>query len=584
MHTSAFSAANVPLLVAVALILGLSFALATWLRATEHGRGLLSRLSASDRGLGVAAIGLAIAYFLVYSFVCIQRYDKFLCGTWDLGIFASLFSNTLNGQFYRDFRGPFDHFQPAGIIYLGFYAVWRDARILLVLQSAAAAAAAWPLYLLVRQVSGRAAIASVVVIVYLLYPMLGGGTLHDFHILSLSPFFFFWMLLFMVRRRWGWYAAAMLLLMCVKETEALLVLCTGLYLLSRKEYAVGILTCAAALAWGFLAVYVLLPAITGEPFKHLARYQWVAANARGLTTPEGRTLALLYTLRVNAVILFFLAPMGFLALRNWRATLCLIVPMLIANFLAASLFQQVIYGHYGFTATSAGIGAAALATAGLGGTARQVQPTRWPLFLLLTAALCNLMLSYPAHVGNVFPSAFLEIDKSWNVLSVPVPIGHDRLQFYHLTTGERVLGAVGECFPKDAVIAAQNNIGYRFAAHYRVVDLSEHAPADYYLFSPMHDDHFTNQQTMKEVLAGLKKNPDMRPFLILTEPDSPLPELAFYASTARSIEFAENVRRAVTSHPDDPAYAAALIAVEQTMAMRANVRAPEAGPAEGTMR
>ena len=199
----------------------------------------------------------------------VQRYDKLLCGSWDLGIFTSLFNNTLERPLLHGLPRPLRPFPAAGAVYLAFYATLARCEALLVLQSAATAAAAWPPYVLVREVSGKAASRRPSRSPYLLYPFLGAGTLFDFHILSLSPFFFFWMLYFMVKRRWSWYAVSMLLLLWVKQSEAILVLGAGLYLLTRKEYIAGAITCAAAFAWGYLAMYVLSAGRTGQAVRTL---------------------------------------------------------------------------------------------------------------------------------------------------------------------------------------------------------------------------------------------------------------------------------------------------------------------------
>ena len=150
-----YHVANPALWASAAVIIAVGLMVTRGAAAARGGRGVLARFDGADTGLRRAMIALGVAYFLVYAYLSVQRYDKLLCGTWDLGIFASLFANALHGRFFVDWRGPFDHFQPTGAIYLALYALWHDVRFLLVLQSAAAAAAAWPLYLVAkRQAAG----------------------------------------------------------------------------------------------------------------------------------------------------------------------------------------------------------------------------------------------------------------------------------------------------------------------------------------------------------------------------------------------------------------------------------------------
>jgi len=255
-------ALNPPLLVAGALICGFAAVISLWIRGSYRGYGWLERLEGRRRGFIIALALLAGFYFLVNSWLSVHRYHKLLCGSWDLGIFESLLSNALEGRWFEDYRGPFDHFSPAVYLYLPFYALWREARLLLVLQSAALAAAAWPLYLFAREVTGRAVPAAVCGMVYLLYPLVGQGNLYDFHAVSLSPLFFFSMLALMRRGRWGWYWVFAVLLLSVKEGEAVLLFGAGLYLLSLREWRQGALSAGAAVAWVLLGtLQERLPAI-----------------------------------------------------------------------------------------------------------------------------------------------------------------------------------------------------------------------------------------------------------------------------------------------------------------------------------
>ena len=125
-----YMASNPPLIASVIVITALAMATVAWLKASYGGYGLLERTNQADKKFFRAMLALSLAYFLIYSFVSIHRYHKLLLWSWDLGIFESLMANALEGRFFVDFRGPFDHFSPAVVIYAPFYALWRDARSL----------------------------------------------------------------------------------------------------------------------------------------------------------------------------------------------------------------------------------------------------------------------------------------------------------------------------------------------------------------------------------------------------------------------------------------------------------------------
>jgi uncharacterized membrane protein len=562
-------AANAPYLAVAAGILLFAFVLTRSMHASACGQSFLERINRADRAFCGGAITLTIIYFVIYSYLSVQRYHKFLCGTWDLGIFESLFQNMLSGGGYRDYRGPFDHFQLAGVVFLPFYALWRDGRLLLVLQTAALAAAAWPLYLVAREVGGRAVMGVTVVIAYLLYPFLSSANLYDFHILCLSPFFFFWMLYWMVRRRWGLYALFTLLLLTVKESEAILVLGAGLYLLSRKEWRAGTLTVVGALLWGYLSIFVMLPAITGEPFRHMNRYQGLAGSVSwALSTHAGRWTAVAHALRLNVIVMALLVPMGFLAARRFWIAACVIGPMYAANMLSNVNFQNVLFGHYGITATSAALGAAALATGGMKGFSSGEKPSLWPAFILVVAALANVAFSYPADQRWAFPSAAFRPKTSLNVMSLPIPFTGERADFYRSAPDDSLLLAVRDCFPKDAVICAQNNAGYQIAGRYRLVDLGEGAQADYYILRPAYDDYFTDKKTIALLLVRLQGD-GVRCILRIDGSNGGLPEWAFYAKPDKAIEFYGNVAQALSKDPGGEELAHAVKAMNATMGLAA---------------
>jgi len=74
-----------------------------------------------------------------------------------------------------------DHFSPIFYLVVPFYALYPDAKTLLVLQSLALGIGAIPVYLLARSKTGSAPLAVVLSIVYLLYPALHGVNTFDFH-------------------------------------------------------------------------------------------------------------------------------------------------------------------------------------------------------------------------------------------------------------------------------------------------------------------------------------------------------------------------------------------------------------------
>ncbi len=483
---------NAPFMALGALALFVALIATLWLRASYRGYARLERMNRAEGGWKRALVAVAVVYFAVYSYVVVERWYKLLCGAWDLGIYWSLLDNALRGRFFVDYRGPFDHLSPLLAIYLPVYALWRDARLMLVLQVATLALAVWPLYLVVLEMSGRRAVAAAVGIAYLLYPFLGAGTIYDYSALSLTPVCFFSMLVFMLRRRWGWYWFFLAALFLVQESEGILSFGAGLFLMSRtgwtveaaksllrrrspgsppREWTIGAATVALSTAWFFLATFVLMPLVTGVPYRHLARYSGLGAVLYGVfANPMWPAIVGAYVSRVVAIFTYITLPMAFLPLRRWRAILYVFGPYFAVNIFSKEVLQNIFYGHYTLTLTAAIFGAAALATDRIRGFGKDERPSVLPIFLVITAVLSNLFFSWPANKRLLYPAVHLHIENTMNVLGAPIPVTPERRDFYRVDPPERFFVRARTFFPKGSTIATQNTLGYFFAVGYDLRD------------------------------------------------------------------------------------------------------------------
>lgn len=567
-------ALNLPLLGSAACVVALAGVVALWMKSSYRGYGALERLSERGGGFRAALIVLAVAYTIAYSWLSVHRYHKLMLGSWDLGIFGSLMSNALEGRLFVDYRGPFDHFSPAVYLYLPFWAIWRDGRVLLVLQTAVLALAAWPLYLLAKETSKSVLYGALAGILYLLYPLLGGGNLYDFHAVALSPLFFFSMLLSMRRGRWKWYWVFMVLLLSVKEGEAVLVFGAGLCLLFTGRRRTGALTMALAVAWTAGVLLVVMPWITGEPFRHFSRYDPAAAQAVPAAARAAQAVALL---------VYTLLPLSFLPARRWRGLLFLFLPAVAANFFASSAYQWVLFGHYGLTVASAALGAAALSMRP-GDRPGERDASALPVFALIAAVLCNILFSYPAHRRWTRHAEYFRIEDSWNVLSMPLPATPARGDFYRLEPHDIIFLAAKDYFPKGSRIAAQNNLGYFFAGTHKLADLNEGVEADFYLFD-MKKSHDAPADTRRALLERFSADPDVRCFLRLASGGGV--DFLFFAEGEAWIDFYEAALAAARAAPDDYTPRIIVSAVEDTLDLQAtyptvmrHIRRPEAAPAD----
>jgi len=549
-------ALNLPLLACGAIVFAFAGIVALWMKNSYRGYNALERLEKTGGGLRAAVVILALVYFGVYTWLSVHRYNKLMLGSWDLGIFASLLSNALDGRLFTDYRGPFDHFSPAVYLLAPLWAVWRDGRLLLVVETALLAAAAWPLYLLAKETSRSVLYAALAGILYLLYPLLGAGNLYDFHAVAFSPVFFFSMLLFMKRGRWRLYALFAVMLLLVKEGEAVLVFGTGLYLFLTGRRRRGALTMGLAAVWTAALLFIIMPAITGEPFRHFSRYDPAAAEAVPAAARAAQAVGLM---------IYTLLPISFLAARRWRPLVSLFIPAVAVNFFSASTYQWVLFGHYGLTVASAALGAAALSLPAAKDREDR-DPSALPVFALVAALLCNVLFSYPAHRRWAKPAEYLRMEDSFNVLSMPLPLTRQRCRFYRIEAHDAVFTTAVAYFPPNARIAAQNNLGYFFAGKQPLFDLSPQVEADFYLFD-MKKNYDIRAETYDALFERFRQDPDVICFMRLASRSGV--DFLFFCRGRAWVDFYENALADSRRSPEKIEAQVIVSAVEDTLGLPA---------------
>src|SRR5207253_752685 len=108
---------------------------------------------------GGVALGLAAAYFIVYSTLSVLRHESYHSFGFDLGLFDQVFWNTTQGRLLESTMSQAipvphsllgDHFSPVFLLFVPLYLVFPHPETLLVIQTLALALGAWPVYLLAR--------------------------------------------------------------------------------------------------------------------------------------------------------------------------------------------------------------------------------------------------------------------------------------------------------------------------------------------------------------------------------------------------------------------------------------------------
>ncbi|MBM4078081.1 MAG: DUF2079 domain-containing protein [Planctomycetes bacterium] len=222
------------------------------------------------------------AFAILFSAFAVRQFQSLFLGYGDTGLFAEALWNTTRGRllhtnYFDGFTNLLgDHWSPILLALVPLYWLAPRPETLLVLQSVALAAGAFPLYWLAKGVLGSARVALAVALAYLAYPALGHLTTSftgGFHPESLATpllLFAFWAL--QARRHVVFFVCLLLALSC-KETVASVVLMLGLFVWVRmgsRPLAVAVV--ALALVWFFGAIKLAIPYVSGKDYWPLATY------------------------------------------------------------------------------------------------------------------------------------------------------------------------------------------------------------------------------------------------------------------------------------------------------------------------
>ena len=288
---------------------------------------------------GRIALGLAAAYFIVYSALAVLRHESFHSFRFDLGLFDQVFWNTTQGRPFESTMSQAlpiphsllgDHFSPLLLVLVPFYFAFPHPETLLVLQTFALVLGAWPVYLLAR-LRLPPGYALVWVAVYFLFVPLAYINLYDFHevVLSVAPLGF--ALYFLERGRGGWFLFSLLVTFLVKEEMALVGAGFGLYaLMGKRDWKLGLGVLFGSLLAFAAVIQVAIPFFAeGRTYPYIKlRYAEVGGSPGGivttlLTDPLRIARALLETKKIYFAIAIFGPVLGLSAGAGWASVVLL---------------------------------------------------------------------------------------------------------------------------------------------------------------------------------------------------------------------------------------------------------------------
>jgi uncharacterized membrane protein len=318
------------------------------------------------------ALALAIAGYIVYvSLHTIANHRSLGTAAFDLGIHENLLWNTVHGDpFYSSLMGGHYlgvHTSVIVLLTAPVYALLPATETMLVLQTIALGAAAWPLFLLARRILGSEPQALVVALIWLTHPAVGGANFYDYHPVAFAPVILLTALVFWVDGRWRPCSVAIALLLTVKEEMAVVVALLGLATIAGGRRRAGIVLIAVGAAAYLVLQHLVIPHFAGGAHSYAWYYEEMIPAGEG---PRGLLTTVLvnplHALRLAATpdrLLFvfqMFAPLAFLTFATARGWL-LTSYGLAATLLASRPPLHQIGFQYALTLLALGFAGALLA-------------------------------------------------------------------------------------------------------------------------------------------------------------------------------------------------------------------------------
>lgn len=215
-----------------------------------------------------ASVLMAAAFAAVYGWLLWRKEAQYQTYAYDLGLFTQVAWNTLHGQPFATtllaFNYLADHLAPSLALAAPLFLLWPDARMLLLLQAMAVAAAGSGIFLATQRRTGDGRAALLIQLAYHVAPATAWVALDEFHpiVLALPALTFATALLW--RQRYGLAAGCAALALLSTEDAVAWVIPFGLLLIAVTRGRVrlwGALLSAGAFAWIAVYLFVVVPTL-----------------------------------------------------------------------------------------------------------------------------------------------------------------------------------------------------------------------------------------------------------------------------------------------------------------------------------
>jgi uncharacterized membrane protein len=300
-----------------------------------------------------------VAWGVAFGALAVLRHTAFLSTRYDLGDMVQAVWSTAHGHLLEVTSTQGDqlsrlggHFDPILALFAPLWWVWPSPLLLVVVQAAALAAGAVPVFWLARKHLASSTVAAWLALGYLLYLPVQLLTVDDFHPVALGVPLLLFALWYLDEDRLAPFAVCAVLASLTGEAFPALVAWLGVwYAVRRRRFRAGSVIAVAGLALSVLAFYVLIPAFSPAGGNRLftSRYGDFGGSPGGVASAlvhrPHDVAATLFTGRHLTYVLLLVLPWAGLWLLEPLLALGA-APMLLLNLLSANPNQSSLGFHY----------------------------------------------------------------------------------------------------------------------------------------------------------------------------------------------------------------------------------------------
>ncbi|GAB4374308.1 MAG: hypothetical protein Kow00121_18580 [Elainellaceae cyanobacterium] len=225
-------------------------------------------------------IGVAALFWVICCFLVLQRYFNFYPTyvSFDQGIFNQVFWNSLRGNWFQGslsstesvavmqgelptvaYQRLGQHFTPALMLWLPWYAIFPSPAGLSVLQVTLVTLAGLVLYALARHYHPPRLSAWIAISYYAAIAVIS-PTVANFHDICQIPLYIFGLLLALEKRQWWLVGLLAILTLMVREDSGVVLFGIGFYLLASRRFPwLGLGLCGLSLGYMLALTNLIMP-------------------------------------------------------------------------------------------------------------------------------------------------------------------------------------------------------------------------------------------------------------------------------------------------------------------------------------